>query len=56
MQQRIRIKETLGINRVNLTFDCDETGTEGAKDALWFSAEQQLGVRLVWSPAMHGGE
>ena len=46
----------LGINRVNLMFDCDEAGTDGAKEALWFFAARQLDVRLVWSPGMHGGE
>jgi len=52
----IRFAKQLGINRVNLMFDCDEPGTEGAKEALWFFAERQIDVRLVWSPAMHGGE
>ncbi|MEJ7594650.1 MAG: hypothetical protein WKF77_24225 [Planctomycetaceae bacterium] len=52
----IRFAKQLGINRVNLMFDCDEPRTEGAKDALWFFAERQLDVRLVWSPAMHCGE
>jgi len=52
----IRFTKQLGINRVNLMFDCEDTGTEGAKDALWFFAERQLDVRLVWSQAMHNGE
>ena len=51
-----RFAKQLGINRVNLMFDCDEAGTEGAKEALWFFAERQLDVRLVWSPAMHNGD
>ena len=51
-----RFAKQLGINRINLMFDCDEAGTEGARDALWFFAERQLDVRLVWSPAMHDGE
>lgn len=52
----IRFASQLGINRVNLMFDCDPTGTEGAKDALWFFAERQLDVRLLWSPVMHEGK
>ncbi len=51
----VRFAKQLGVNRVNLMFDCEATGVEGAKDALWFFAERQLDVRLVWSPAMHGG-
>ena len=52
----IRFAQQLGINRVNLMFDCDDPGTAGAKEALWFFAERQIDVRLVWSPTMHGGE
>ena len=51
----IRFAKQLGVNRVNLMFDCEDTGSEGAKDALWFFAERQLDMRLVWSPGMHGG-
>lgn len=51
----VRFAKQLGVSRVNLMFDCEATGTEGAKDALWFFAERQLDVRLVWSPMMHGG-
>jgi hypothetical protein len=50
----VRFARQLGINRVNLMFDCEATGVDGAKEALWFFAERQLDVRLVWSPAMHG--
>ena len=50
-----RFAKQLGINRVNLMFDCEATGVDGAKEALWFFAERQLDVRLVWSPRMHGG-
>lgn len=42
--------------RVNIMFDCEPSGVEGAKEALWFFAERQLEVRLLWSPAMHGGK
>ncbi len=51
-----RFAKQLGINCVNLMFDCDEAGTEGAKEALWFFAERQLDVRLVWSPSMYVSE
>ena len=50
-----RFAKQLGVNRVNLMFDCEDTGSEGAKDALWFFAERRLDVWLVWTPAMHGG-
>ena len=36
-------------------FDCEATGVDGAKEALWFFAERQLDVRLAWSPDMHKG-
>ncbi len=38
-----------------LAVDCEPSGVEGAKEALWYFAEQQLDVRLAWSPAMHDG-
>ena len=50
------LSEQLGITRINLMFDCDDAGTEGAKEALRFFAERQLDVRLVWSPSMHNSE
>jgi 5S rRNA maturation endonuclease (ribonuclease M5) len=42
--------------RVNLMFDNDGPGVEGAKDALWQLAEKQLDVRLAWSPSMNGAK
>jgi hypothetical protein len=42
--------------RVTLMFDCEPSGVEGAKEALWYFAQQRLDVRLAWSPTMHGGE
>jgi len=45
----------LAAGRVSLMFDCEETGDEGAKEALWLLAERGLDVRLAWSRAMHGG-
>ena len=51
----IRFAQQLGIHRVNLMFDCEDSGTPGAKEALWFFAERRLDVRLLWSPTMHSG-
>lgn len=45
----------IGSSRVTLMFDCEPTGVDGAKEALWYFAQQQLDVRLAWSPAMHSG-
>ena len=52
----IRFAQQLGINRVNLMFDCDDPGTAGAKEALWFFAQRNITVRLVWSPTNHEGQ
>ena len=52
----VRFAKQLGINRVNLMFDCEATGVDGAKEALWFFTERRFDIRLVWSPAMHEGE
>ena len=49
----LRFTKQLGIKRINLLFDCDASGTEGAKGVLWFFAERQLDVRLTWSLATH---
>ncbi len=51
-----RFAKQLGVRRVNIMFDCEDSGVDGAKEALWFFAERQLDVRLVWSPSMHDGE
>ena len=45
----------LSNGRVNLMFDNDVPGVEGAREALWMFAKRWLDVRLVWSPAMHSG-
>ena len=39
-------------------FDCQPTGDDGAKEALWLFAQQtpDLHVRLMWSQTMHGGQ
>ena len=42
--------------KVTLMFDCEPSGVDGAREALWYFAEKQLDVRLAWSPAMYGGE
>ena len=41
---------------MNLMFDCDAPGTAGAKEALWFFAQRNITVRLVWSPTNHEGQ
>lgn len=46
----------LGNGRVTLMFDCEPSGIDGAKEALWFFAQRMLDVRLVWTPWMHGGK
>ena len=42
--------------RVTLMFDCEPSGIDGAKEALWFFAQRMLDVRLAWRPWMHGGK
>ncbi len=54
-QKITRWAKQLASGRVTLLFDCQSSGSEGAKEALWFFAQQQLDVRLAWSPTMHGG-
>lgn len=46
----------LSHGKIVLMFDCEPTGVEGAKEALWYFAQQQLDVCLAWSPAMYGGQ
>jgi hypothetical protein len=46
----------LANGRVTLMFDCEPSGIDGAKEALWFFAQRQLDVRLAWTPWMHGGK
>ena len=48
--------QQLGTHCVNLMFNCEQSGTDGAKEALWFFAERRVDVRLIWSPTMHNGE
>ncbi|HQX54058.1 MAG TPA: hypothetical protein PLR25_29355 [Planctomycetaceae bacterium] len=42
-----RLVRQFGISRVNLMFDCEDIGTEGAKDTLSFFAERQIAVRRM---------
>jgi hypothetical protein len=42
--------------KVTLMFDCEPSGIDGAKEALWFFAQRMLDVRLAWTPWMHGGK
>jgi len=42
--------------KVSLLFDCEPTGDDGAKEALWLLSQQGLDVRLAWSLTMHGGQ
>jgi hypothetical protein len=51
----VRWARQLAQGRVTLMFDCERSGVEGAKDALWFFAERTVDVRLAWTPCMHGG-
>jgi hypothetical protein len=46
----------LASGKVTLMFDCEPSGIDGAKEALWFFAERQLDVRLAWTPWMHSGK
>jgi 5S rRNA maturation endonuclease (ribonuclease M5) len=46
----------LADGKVTLMFDCEPSGLEGAKEALWYFAEQRLDVRLAWTPKMHRGK
>lgn len=44
--------------KVSLMFDCESTGDEGAKEALWLLAQNapDLEVCLAWSQNMHAGQ
>ncbi len=50
-----RWAKQLANRKVSLLFDCEQTGDDGAKEALWLFSERGLDVRLGWSQAMHGG-
>ena len=46
--------EQLADRKVTLLFDCEQTGDDGAKEALWLFAQRGLDVRLGWTQTMHG--
>ena len=48
-----RWAKQLANGKVSLLFDCEQTGDDGAKEALWLFAERGLDVCLGWSQAMH---
>lgn len=50
-----RWSQQLAGGKVTLLFDCEPTGDDGAKEALWLFAQRSLHIRLGWSQAMHGG-
>ncbi|MFO0935764.1 MAG: hypothetical protein U0798_04500 [Gemmataceae bacterium] len=50
-----RYARQLASGRVNLLFDCNDTGVEGAKDAVWQFAQRQLDVRVAWTQTSHAG-
>lgn len=53
----IRWAKHIGNGKVSLMLDCQDTGDEGAKSALWHFAqtEPHLDVRLAWSQSMSCG-
>jgi 5S rRNA maturation endonuclease (ribonuclease M5) len=50
-----RWSKQLADGKVSLLFDCETTGDDGAKEALWHLSQRGLDVRLGWSLAMHSG-
>ena len=53
----IRWAKRLAAGKVSLMFDCEDTGDEGAKEALWLLVQMapELDVRLPWSQRMFDG-
>ena len=51
-----RFAKLLASGKVSLLFDCEQTGDDGAKEAVWQLVQQGLDVRLGWSQSMHGGK
>ena len=49
-----RWSQQLANGKVTLLFDCEPTGDDGAKEALWLLTERGLNSRLGWSQSMHG--
>ena len=50
-----RWAKQLANGKVSLLFDCEQTGDDGAKDAVWQLVQRGLDVRLGWSQSMHAG-
>lgn len=50
-----RWSQQLADGKVTLLFDCEQTGDDGAKEALWLLSQRGLQVRIAWSQAMHNG-
>ncbi len=51
-----RWAKRLANGKVSLLFDCEQTGDDGAKEAVWHFVERGRDVRLGWSQATHGGK
>ena len=50
-----RWSKQLAEGKVTLLFDCEQTGDEGAKEALWQLTQRGLQVHLGWTQEMHSG-
>lgn len=50
-----RWSRQLASGKVTLLFDCEQTGDDGAREALWLLAQRGLNTRLGCTQAMHGG-
>ncbi len=50
-----RWSQQLASGKVTLLFDCEQTGDDGAKEALWLLTQRGLNTRLGRTQAMHGG-
>ncbi len=50
-----RWSQQLANGKVTLLFDCEPTGDDGAKEALWQLMQRGLNVKLGWTQEMHGG-
>lgn len=55
VEKIVRWSQSLADGKVTLLFDCEPTGDEGAKEALWLLAQRGLNVRLGWTQEMHRG-
>lgn len=51
-----RWAKQLAHGKVTLLFDCEPTGDDGEKEALWLLAQRGLHVRLGWTQDMHSGK